>query len=480
MSLRRRILRGTLIVAAVTLLVGVAGGAAIQREVRRAAQEDVFRQAGETAALIQDEIASTLTANPGDRPTEALRRVQTGVSRILRITARLGDHDFVEAATLTPRGLNGLTDEPELIPALLDQLGNGELDRTRFEVEVGGDAVVASVRVIPLGDQIFAEGSAGERLSLLIAIGNRQDFAIVAVVSRVIILALVIGAGLAVILAFALSRGLGRRLEDLARAARSYADGDFGARAPAEGHDELAAVGHAFNDMAADLDEVRRRERDFLMSVGHDLRTPLTTIRGYAEALNSGVVNPDDLPHISEVLHRQTGRLSRLIEDLMLLARLEAREFSLRNEPVDLAAHVKEIVEAHRVRADQVRVRVETEIQPVGMILIDPDRIGQVAGNLLDNAMRYTPEAGSVTVSLQESDGRVELTVADSGPGIDADDIPHVFERLYVAQRYQAVRPEGSGLGLSIVKELVDAMGGDVRVTSEPAVGTTVTVVLGI
>jgi signal transduction histidine kinase len=214
------------------------------------------------------------------------------------------------------------------------------------------------------------------------------------------------------------------------------------------------------------------------MSVGHDLRTPLTTIRGYAEGLDAGEIEAADLARVGSVLRTQTDRLSRLVEDLTLLARLEAREFTLRTEPVDLAAHLKEIVEGYRTRADDAYVRLEFEAEPIGVLDVDPDRVAQICGNLLDNALRYTPDGGVVRVEVLGEDGRAAIRVTDSGPGIDAEDLDHVYERLYVAQRYRPVRPEGSGLGLSIVKELADAMGAEVTVTSELGVGTTVVVAL--
>ncbi len=125
-----------------------------------------------------------------------------------------------------------------------------------------------------------------------------------------------------------------------------------------------------------------------------------------------------------------------------------------------------------------MRVHLDGALDDVGPVEIDPDRIAQIAGNLLDNALRYTPEQGRVTVVLAHTGSSVELEVSDSGPGIDAEDLPHVFERLYVARRYRPIRPEGSGLGLSIVKELAEAMGGEVHVTSALGEGTTVAVTL--
>ena len=461
-TLRRKLLLGSLAVAALTLAAGLIGAAAIRRESREAAQNELFRQAEVTALLVEEQLEGAVSANV-DRP--AIARAQ----RVLNEVRIIGGHDFLEAALVAPRGrVIDLVDDPSLLPLIVV----GVVDREVRTVTIDGRSVFATVRTI----QIRGEGGDGS-FRMLVAIGRFDTFVIGAVITRTLLFALIVGGALAVVLAIGLSRNLGRRLERLSEVARLYAAGDFTARAPESGHDELAEVSHAFNDMAAEMADLRRRERDFLMSVGHDLRTPLTTIRGYAEGLDSGTLDADDLPRVAGVLHNETDRLSRLVEDLMLLARLESREFDLQAEPVDLAAHLGEIVDGHRERADRAGVRVATDLANVGMVDIDPDRFGQIAGNLLDNALRYTPEGGAVTVRLSRRGSASALEVVDTGPGIDREDLPHVFERLYVAQRYRPVRPAGSGLGLAIVKELTDAMGGEVAVASTPGVATTVTVV---
>jgi two-component system sensor histidine kinase BaeS len=267
-----------------------------------------------------------------------------------------------------------------------------------------------------------------------------------------------------------------RRLSGLESASRRIAAGDLTARAPVEGDDEITAASVAFNEMAEQLEATRLREREFLLSIGHDLRTPLTTIRGYAEALDDGLVDADEAGRAAEVLHLSTDRLSRLVEDLMLLARLEAQEFTLQPETVEVGAYVTGIVETYRVRATVLGIEIELDISDDGTADIDPDRFGQVCSNLLENAMRYTPEQGSVKVSVACSDGTVRLAVADAGPGIDPEDIDRVFDRLFVAQHYRPIRPEGSGLGLAIVHGLIEAMGGEVAVRSTPGVGTSFSV----
>lgn len=451
--MRRRIFWGVLFAAIVALLIGLTAGAVIRQQQIAANRVELNRQAEVTANLVSAEVGPSIRADNREAITQILRQIRL-----------IGGYDYLEVAVLNVDGINPLMADPILLPQL--RLGTFDL-RTVRQLDVDGTPVFAATRTVDVGP-----------IRLLIAIGREEPLLTRGVFTGPLSVGLVVGALLALAVSAMVSRRLGRRLGDLEEAAVNLASGDFAARAPVDGDDDVAELGATFNYMASSLQQAKRRERDFLMSVGHDLRTPLTTIRGYAEALDAGVIESEDFPRIADVLHRQTDRLSRLVEDLMLLARLEAREFTMRPEPVDLAAHVIEQAEEHRVRAEKLGVRFEARIERVGFLFVDPDRVAQILGNLVDNALRYTPERGSVLLTMTGSEERVTFEVADTGPGIDKEDIPRVFERLYVAQRYRPVRPEGSGLGLSIVKELVDAMSGSVDVTSEPGHGTTVRVTL--
>lgn len=289
---------------------------------------------------------------------------------------------------------------------------------------------------------------------------------------------LIMVALIALFLAQVLSKSMTRRLGSLAGAAGALASGDLGARAEVEGSDELTTVASSFNSMASSMEASRERERQFLLAVGHDLRTPLTTIAGYAEALDEGLDDPAEVQRIAGVLGVESNRLRRLIEDVMQLARLEASEFTLRPEPVQVKAHVEGLLGAYRDHASALRVRLETRLEETGMRTVDPDRIAQILSNLLDNALRYTPETGTVTVALSADHGSIRLSVSDTGPGIEPEDLDHIFDRFYVARKYRGVRPEGSGLGLSIVQALATAMGGSVSAESEPGRGTSIAVTL--
>lgn len=451
--MRRRIFWGVFLASIVSLLIGLAAAAVVRQQQVMANRAELNRQAEVTAGLVSSEVGPSLRAdNRGD------------LLQVLRQIRLIGNYDYLEVAVIDADGVNPVVNDPVLLPQL--RLGSFDLRAVR-QIDVEGTPVFATSRTIAVG-----------QVELLIAIGREEPLLASNALTRPLAIGSVIGALLALAVSYLVSRKLGTRLAGLEEAAVHLAGGDFSARAPVEGTDDLTEVSSTFNYMASSLQHAQRRERDFLMSVGHDLRTPLTTIRGYAEALDADVIEPEEFPRIADVLHRQTDRLSRLVEDLMLLARLEAREFTMRPERVDLSAHIEELAQEHRVRAEKLGVRFESHIGPVRSIFIDPDRIAQILGNLVDNALRYTPERGSVVLAMSGTDESVSFEVSDTGPGIDEQDIPRVFERLYVAQRYRPIRPEGSGLGLSIVKELVDSMGGTVSVTSRPGHGTTVYVAI--
>ncbi len=286
-----------------------------------------------------------------------------------------------------------------------------------------------------------------------------------------------ISIAMAALLARLLSAQLVARLSPLTDATKRLAAGDGDVRVPELGDPDLDGVGTAFNEMASEIQVTREREREFLLGVGHDLRTPLTTIAGYAEALEAGGLESDEVERIGGILGVQSRQLGRLIEDLTLLARLEQPEFTVRWEEVDVGSHVAEVVAGFRQRAEILGVALEADTQAGLIVRTDPDRLAQIARNLIENALRFTPGAGSIGVGVTKVGGEVEMSVADTGIGIDPDDIPHIFERHYVGRR-QGVRREGTGLGLSIVAGLVERLGGRVSAESAPGVSTVIRVML--
>jgi len=259
-----------------------------------------------------------------------------------------------------------------------------------------------------------------------------------------------------------LSRSLTEPVVEAGVVATRIADGDLAARIP-DSHTkiggEIADLVESINAMAASLERSRSLERQFLLSVSHDLRTPLTSIRGYAEALVDGAV-PDPAA-VGAVIEGESRRIERLVGDLLLLARLESTGFTFDTGCHDACEIVADTAHGFERRAEERGIELGVRVpEERFMIEVDPDRYSQVVSNLVGNACRFADHVVAVTIWQQE--GRVHLAVADDGPGIHDEDLGHVFERLYVAQHNPKVKESGSGLGLAIVRELVSGMGGTV------------------
>lgn len=278
-----------------------------------------------------------------------------------------------------------------------------------------------------------------------------------------------------------LGRRIARPLQQAEEVTGRIAAGDLSARVPVpkkEGH-ELVSLANSVNQMAASLSAARGAQRQFLMSVSHDLRTPLTSIRGYAEALAEGAT--DDVGRAAGVILAEARRLERLVGDLLELAKLEAGSFSLSCTDLDLHEVVASTIEGFEPAAAALGLRIELPAPESGPVLCyaDPDRLGQVVANVVENALKYAETKVRATAAYAAS-GAPTLLVEDDGPGIPAADLARVFERLYQSPS-AASRKLGSGLGLAIVKELVTAMGGQVSAESplQPgAGGTRITVAL--
>ncbi len=281
-----------------------------------------------------------------------------------------------------------------------------------------------------------------------------------------------------IVLALGAAMLLGRRLSkpvrDASNAARLIAAGELSTRVaePARGNrDELATLHRSINDMADSLERSRVLEQQFLLSVSHDLRTPLTSIRGYADAIADGTVEP---VKAAAVIRHESRRLERLVADLLDLAKLQARSFKMHPERLDMSEAVHTAVDGATGAADGVVVHAVATAAV--FVDADPDRLAQVLANLVENGTKYA--RANVYVSCRSEAGVAVCTVDDDGPGIAAADLPYVFDRLYSARQRPERTENPSGLGLAIVKELVSAMGGDVSASNAPNGGARFTVQL--
>ena len=295
------------------------------------------------------------------------------------------------------------------------------------------------------------------------------------------LIAALVAVGIAIVLAVFLARRLTRPLKAMRDTAQSIASGDLAARVDLGNHpqDELADLARTLNAMAAQLEHARGLERAFILSVSHDLRTPLTSIRGYAEAMTDGAIStPDEQAHAARVITAEARRLERLVSDLLDLARLDARQFSLAPRPIDAADSVRTAVDAFRPAATDLGITLQVDGPETLAADADPDRLAQIVANLVENAMKYA--AARIIVDLAPyGSGDLDVRVRDDGPGIDPADLPQVFDRLYVS-RTTPGRSVGTGIGLAIVRELAGAMGGQAWVDPAEHAGATFVVRLPI
>jgi signal transduction histidine kinase len=269
----------------------------------------------------------------------------------------------------------------------------------------------------------------------------------------------------------AIVRGGAGPLRAVMDAADRVADGEYTVRVPEHGPPPVRALAHAFNAMTERLAQADRQRRDLMADVAHELRTPLTVLQGRLEGILDGVYPRDDAQLAALV--DETHVLSRLIEDLRTLALADAGALRLEREPTDVAALVRDTVQGFE--PDAARQGVTLVVAPGGAAVIDldPVRIRQVLANLLSNALRHTPPGRSITASVEAGADGITVAVADAGDGIAAEDVPLIFDRFYKGQASR-----GSGLGLTIAKRLVVAHGGQIRASSRPGAGTTVSFTL--
>jgi len=271
--------------------------------------------------------------------------------------------------------------------------------------------------------------------------------------------------GAALVATLLVVRGVIRPVRLAEAAARRLAAGDDPAPLPVTGPREIASLSSSFNDMAEQRSRAQEAEQSFLLSVSHELKTPLTAIQGYGETLTEGRADPKTA---GEVITKEASRLKRLVQDVLDLGRARKSSFAVREETVDLAAVAHEAGERYAERVRDYGLDLQVEAAGPALVCADGDRVLQVVSNLVENALRCTPADGRVTVTVAAG----EIRVTDTGPGLTRDDLERAFERFYLYERCGKEREVGTGLGLAIVRELTQAMGGSVEVESKLGVGT--------
>ncbi len=268
---------------------------------------------------------------------------------------------------------------------------------------------------------------------------------------------------IAIVLAALISRTIAQPLQRLAKGAADVAGGDYAVNVPVRGPAELRALAESFNRMTAEVMAANTAQRDFLGNVSHDLKTPLTSIQGYAQAIIDGAA--DDAKGAAQTIYEEASRLNRMVVELTDLERLQAGKLSMQLEPIDMGELCQGVVQSLAVVAEQKSLSLSAEVAPAPAVNGDGDRLAQVLMNLISNALEFTPAGGRVRVLVERAAGGLNVSIHDSGIGIPRDELPRVFERFYQVDKSRGPQ-RGTGLGLAITKEIIEAHGGRITVES--------------
>jgi signal transduction histidine kinase len=326
----------------------------------------------------------------------------------------------------------------------------------QVETIQNGDAILGTLYLSP---DVLSQTGAGSIKSLSVAI------------NQFLLLGGVLALVAALIITLFFSRRLSAPIHALTLAARRIGAGDFAAKVTPAGNDEVGELVTNFNSMAAQLSQAEERRRNLIADVAHELRTPVSDIRSYLEAIHDGLMQPSQSNLDS--IYEDIILLSRLINDLQLLALADAGELTLVYQPDDLARVINGAVASVQPRANNKGISLKLNLpNQLPVTEIDSHRISQVLNNLLDNAIRHTQLGGEVAVSAQGLARHVEVTISDTGEGIPPEDLPHIFERFYRVDKSRAKATGGNGLGLAIAKRLIEAHGGKISVESQVGKGS--------
>jgi two-component system, OmpR family, sensor histidine kinase BaeS len=295
-------------------------------------------------------------------------------------------------------------------------------------------------------------------------------------VSRAILFSAIGTLLIALLLGGILSASLTRPLRELVAATKNIALGKLGYQVEVRSKDELGELTSSFNQMSSDLERSNELRKQMTADIAHDLRSPLSVIMGYTEALSDGKLSGS--PEIYTTMHLEAQHLSHLIDDLRILSLADAGELPLERQWISPQDMLRRAAAAHAHQAQARDISLLVDVQPeLPLLHVDPDRMAQVLGNLVSNALRYTQAGGWIKLSAQSRDGAVVMTVSDNGSGISPEDLPHVFSRFYRGDKSRY--PNGEvGLGLAIARSLVQAQGGRISVHSQPGQGATFTIQL--
>jgi signal transduction histidine kinase len=357
--------------------------------------------------------------------------------------------------------------------SLLERIMKGERVRT-----VGKFAKSDNDAVLTVGVPITDSGSVVGALFLHTPLQEVET----GPVTKLILAVACIVSALAALILYVVSRKLSLPLIRMNRAAQLIGKGQFSQRIPVSGHDEIGQLAFTFNQMAAQLENLESLRKQLIANVSHELRTPLTAVKGFVQGMLDGMTPPEQQRRHLEIIDKEIHRLSVLLNTVLDLSAIESGHVAIECVPIRWSSLVQSLEEAVRLRTEEKGIGLIVE-EPDGAplrVMGDPERYKQVLMNLLDNAIRHTPAGGRIAVRSRRVDNAVEVQVADTGAGIEPAKLPFIWERFYTEDSSRTSHRERSGLGLTITKHLVEAMGGTIEVQSQLGQGTTFTLLLPV
>lgn len=344
-----------------------------------------------------------------------------------------------------------------------------ETVQCRLSVPGEGDLLCV---MVPLGETLRRAFPSEEATALVVAQPSASLRAVFGDLFPRLLASGLIGVAAALILGFLLSQSVAAPLRNIARAARNVARGNYRQRVPVTGPTEVRDLAQNFNRMTEQVQRSQQTLRDFLANISHELKTPLTSIRGFSEAILDGTIDdPEGIQRSARVISGESNRVLRLVEELLDLSRIESGQVAMRLQEFPLRELVEQVGDVFALRSEESGVALEVSCEGEPRVRGDFDRLEQVLNNLMDNAFRHTPRGGNVRVEVrQPTPHMVQVAVTDTGTGIDAADLPHLFDRFYRASGSAVGR--GYGLGLAIAREIIRAHGGEIWATSERGQGS--------
>ena len=509
-SLRNRLLAGFAVVIVAALLTAGSGIVWLVQDYQRRISLDRLTEVAMSASLAGRQL-EVVDARPEDIATIVSNRViPDGVGRVrvlvLDSEARVLADEPGPAGPFDPSFVGRRLDlPPEMAPT--GRPGTRSRGRALVawtDADVPGrpymlitSPAAANVLIPPMGRQTqprpVPTGPGGQATSdafervvtraplyrVVLAVPERDLAAAWRALIPSLAAAFCVAVGVAVVASLWLARSIARPLKQITRAAHAIARGELKQSIPVRGRDEVAQLAASFNSMSAEVERSHRTLREFVANASHELRTPLTSIQGFSQALVDGAVDAGEgSVEAGKIINEEAERMRRLVEDLLYLSRVEASAVPAAPEPVDVSALLREELRRLEHVARRRALELRSEVGPLPLVPGDASQLDRVFGNLLENAGKYTPVGGRITVRAAASNGTVRVAVHNTGTVSPAEDLPRVFDRFYRVDKSRAREVEGSGLGLAIAREVVERHGGTIGVESAEALGTTFTVVL--